>query len=455
MRKKRTKSKGVLSYKKKRTKTKAFSKKKRISKSNSQKKISRSKMKKTQTKKRIRSKRNKTNKRSKKKKRNVLVGGAPDAETAKIEALQATRKATRDAAAAAVEGQDILPGQPGQSENPVAPPGGPSRPQSTTESVPPLEPDPLEPEPEPFAEPVTPVVDEGTEPKPEPELEPEPGATGLEPEPESEPESTPFEKELDEVRPSAEPEPEPVLEAELEKVRELPSPPRAGTPPRAASPPGTPSASPPSNTQVTSDKAKAQANEIMTRAAKHSIAPRPSNESRIKAIQKRKELADDKQRSVDELKNTLTELSNEYINEQYQIIEDDSLNRPDKKDKLQEHNKAFINDWINTVDSPSMGVSGVRFESNSSFREWEKGEWNKFQEGLREKEAIIKGQIAQLEAATASGRRNWTLHSKKREEGGRLRRGLIGSRSGGSRGRRQRIPRRRRRSGRSGRMRSG
>jgi hypothetical protein len=127
---------------------------------------------------------------------------------------------------------------------------------------------------------------------------------------------------------------------------------------------------------------------------------------------------------VDELKNTLTELSNEYINEQYQIIEDDSLNRPDKKDKLQEHNKAFINNWIDTVDTPSVDVPGVRLELNTSFREWEKGEWKNFQDGLREKEAIIQGQIAQLDAAIDPARRNWNVYGKKRGEGGEVEAGV-------------------------------
>ena len=342
MRKKRTKSKGVLSYKKKRTKTKAFSKKKRISKSNSQKKISRSKMKKTQTKKRIRSKRNKTNKRSKKKKRNVLLGGSSDDDAAVIKETAAIQKdvqlrdAARAAAAAAVEGQEILPGQ---LDEPDAPPGGPSRPQNTeqVESV----------EPEPVAEPVTPV-----------EVEPD---VGPEPEPEADPvldEDYLIEKEKQ--RRAEEKKRQAEEQANLSAQQT-----RARTPPtRVRTPPPRP--------QLRSSRRAELGTPPTQRPRSHN--PIPHNKP-----------------SVNELKKTLTKLSNEYINEQYQIIYNNS-SLDNKKEKLQEHNKQFIINWIDT----SVDV-------NPFYRKRGEDELNEHLRRVGKKEEIIEDQIAKIDAPTDKG----------------------------------------------------
>ena len=341
MRKKRTKSKGVLSYKKKRTKTKAFSKKKRISKSNSQKKISRSKMKKTQTKKRIRSKRNKTNKRSKKKKRNVLLGGSSDddaaviKETAAIQEAVQLRDAARAAAAAAVEGQEILPGQ---LDEPDAPPGGPSRPQNTeqVESV----------EPEPVAEPVTPV-----------EVEPD---VGPEPEPEADPvldEDYLIEKEKQRRAEEKKRQAEEKILAKNKAIAEE----QANL-----------------STPQTRARTPARQRRLLLKGPSHLVPRRPTRVPHNKP-------------SVNELKKTLTKLSNEYINEQYQIIYNNS-SLDNKKEKLQEHNKQFIINWIDT----SVDV-------NPFYRKRGEDELNENLRRVRKKEEIIEDQIATIDAPTDKG----------------------------------------------------
>ena len=395
MRKKRTKSKGVLSYKKKRTKTKAFSKKKRISKSNSQKKISRSKMKKTQTKKRIRSKRNKTNKRSKKKKRNVLLGGssedasddaADDAaakkETAAIQEAVQLRDAARAAAAAAVEEQDILPGAP--SGGP--PSGGPSRPQSNTPTTEPVE----SVETEPVAEPVTPEVDVGPVTPEEVELELDEGSVtpeevepdvGPEPEPEAnkaEDDAYWIEKQrqeeekklLAEEQAAAEPGPESPFESEWDKVRASAEPVVEAEPSQKVGKPDIDAQAIPPRPQLRSSRRAELGTPPTQRPRSHN--PIPHNKP-----------------SVNELKKTLTKLSNEYINEQYQIIYNNS-SLDNKKEKLQEHNKQFIINWIDTVDV------------NPVYRKRGEDELNEHLRRVREKE-IIEDQIAKIDAPTDKG----------------------------------------------------
>jgi len=132
-------------------------------------------------------------------------------------------------------------------------------------------------------------------------------------------------------------------------------------------------------------------------------------------------LAAARRKRGDRLKNELVGLSNDYINKQYDIIDDGLLKRPEKKQKLQEHNITFINNWIDKVNIPSRGVSEVRYESKRPLP-GEKERVRQQQESLRERETIIKGQIAkndarriarrnrqeqQVDASTAPKQRFW------------------------------------------------